>query len=217
MPDSDSTRPSPRYRSPLLAFVSGFVDAAVFVHMGGLFVAHVTGNFVLIGATLGGLASVGHGNATTLQLISFPVFFLGAFLAAKLSRRFHGSAATRPLLGLTSMILAIGSTFALVMPEAPEIAAMGFAFAMGVLNAAHRLDAALGPPFTVMTGNVTAIAVHIAGASPEAASKGAARLAVLVIAFALGCVAGALADQVVGMSAMFVAAVLIAVASVRWT
>ncbi len=38
-------------RSGILAFMCGFVDTIVFVHMGGLFVAHVTGNFVLLGAT----------------------------------------------------------------------------------------------------------------------------------------------------------------------
>ena len=58
--------------SLILAFLSGYIDTAVFVHMGGLFVAHVTGNFVLLGATVAGLESVGHGSSTVLQLISSP-------------------------------------------------------------------------------------------------------------------------------------------------
>lgn len=36
----------------ILAFLAGFVDTAAFIHMSGLFVAHVTGNFVLLGAAL---------------------------------------------------------------------------------------------------------------------------------------------------------------------
>lgn len=211
MPEDESKQTPARLRSPLLAFVSGFVDAAVFVHMGGLFVAHVTGNFVLIGATLGGVTSAGHGDATTLQLISFPVFFVAAFLGARLSRHFQGQSATRVLLTVTAAVLAMGSVLVLVLPDTTAFAAMGFAFAMGVLNAAHRLDPSLGPPFTVMTGNVTAVAVHLAGASPAGSNSAAVRMAVLVASFALGCAAGALADQWVGLGAMLVPALLIAI------
>ena len=35
-----------------LAFVAGFADTLGFILLGGLFVAHVTGNFILIGAAL---------------------------------------------------------------------------------------------------------------------------------------------------------------------
>ena len=217
MPDIDENRIPARFRSPLLAFVSGFIDAAVFVHMGGLFVAHVTGNFVLIGATLGGVTLAGHGNSTTLQLISFPVFFLAAYLAARMSRRFEGQSSTRALLRVTAVVLALGSILVLVLPKAAASAAMGFAFAMGVLNVAHRLDSSLGPPFTVMTGNVTAVAVHLAGASPAGSNAAATRMAVLVVAFALGCAAGALADQWLGLGAMLVPAVLIAIVSAHRT
>jgi uncharacterized membrane protein YoaK (UPF0700 family) len=36
----------------LLGFVAGFVDTAGFLGLQGLFTAHVTGNFVTLGATL---------------------------------------------------------------------------------------------------------------------------------------------------------------------
>ena len=35
-----------------LSFTAGFVDTCVFVGLFGLFTAHVTGNFVLVGAEL---------------------------------------------------------------------------------------------------------------------------------------------------------------------
>ena len=60
-----------------LSFVAGATDTAGFLGLGGLFTAHVTGNFVLIGATLvqGSLAGVGG------KLLALPVFMLAVMLA----------------------------------------------------------------------------------------------------------------------------------------
>ncbi|MDC6134667.1 DUF1275 family protein, partial [Burkholderia gladioli] len=43
-----------RSENVLLAFVAGYVDTLGFVALSGLFVAHVTGNFILIGSGLAG-------------------------------------------------------------------------------------------------------------------------------------------------------------------
>ncbi|MDX2211326.1 MAG: YoaK family protein [Sphingopyxis sp.] len=194
----------------LLAFVSGYIDAAVFVALGGLFVAHVTGNFVLLGAAIAGTSVTGHGGSTTLQLVSFPIFFAGAFLAALVARHRAGSS-TVALLWMTAIIVAAAAIPTLIMPgyEAPQ--AMGFAFAMGVLNAAHRLDSSLGPPFTVMTGNVTALAVRAAGAGPAQAKGAAPAMAILVLGFAAGCVLGAIAQDLFGLAAMLFPACLLSI------
>ena len=54
----------------LLSFVGGYVDTFSFAMLFGLFAAHVTGNFVLIGAAL-----AGHGHAGVLgKLLAHPVF-----------------------------------------------------------------------------------------------------------------------------------------------
>ena len=53
----------------LMAFAAGFVDTCGFVALFGLFTAHVTGNFVLIGATL---ASPRPG--ILAKLLAFPAF-----------------------------------------------------------------------------------------------------------------------------------------------
>ena len=102
-------------------------------------------------------------------------------------------------------------------PEVEAWSAMTLFLAMGVLNAAHRLDGTLGPPFTVMTGNVTALAIAAASRltpQPEAheqkPSTSVAPTAWLVFAFALGCGAGALAQNGFGLGAMIVLALLLA-------
>ena len=51
-----------------LAFTAGFVDAAAFIALTGLFTAHVTGNFVLIGAEL-----VSTSSGVFAKLLALPV------------------------------------------------------------------------------------------------------------------------------------------------
>jgi uncharacterized membrane protein YoaK (UPF0700 family) len=89
--------------------------------------------------------------------------------------------------------------------------------AMGILNAAQRMDAALGPPFTVMTGNVTAVAIEaayllrLAPREREGPAATTARtMLLLVIAFAFGCVLGALVVPRLGFGAMALPAALLA-------
>lgn len=209
----------PRLLSTLLAFLSGYVDTAVFVHMGGLFVAHVTGNFVLLGATVAGAAIGGaHGGTTVLQLIAFPVFFLSAMLAPILADRVSAARRTPMLLWLAAAITGIAGALALLLPAATDAAlAMLLVAAMGLLNAAHRMDATLGPPFTVMTGNVTAVAIAAArqiglSRAPDSPPAGPASsvMLVLVLAFAAGCAAGAFVQPMLGLGAMLVPAGLMA-------
>ncbi len=204
--------------SLLLAFLSGFVDTAVFVHMGGLFVAHVTGNFVLLGATLSGGGTAVHGGSSTLQLISFPIFFVSVMAAAMLAGRLAEARRTPALLWLAaSLALAVGAV-ALAGVQADAILAMLLVAAMGVLNAAHRMDPSLGAPFTVMTGNVTGVAIAASQAlrlapAPTAAPKPHATraLLLLVIAFGAGCALGAWAQAWWGLGAMVAPGLLLAI------
>lgn len=46
------TRTTPAVLSHLLGFNAGYVDTAGFLALNGLFAAHVTGNFVTLGAAL---------------------------------------------------------------------------------------------------------------------------------------------------------------------
>jgi len=61
--------PSDRLQSATLAFIAGFVDTCGFVALFGLFSAHVTGNFVLLGASL-----VQPHAGVIAKLLALPVF-----------------------------------------------------------------------------------------------------------------------------------------------
>jgi uncharacterized membrane protein YoaK (UPF0700 family) len=206
----------------ILAFLSGFVDAAVFVHMGGLFVAHVTGNFVLLGATLAGMGAGtghgGHGGSAALQLISFPIFFAAVMLAAAIAGRFAEPRRTLALLWIATLLTLGTGLTALAGPGTDPVLAMILVVAMGILNAAQRLDGGLGAPFTVMTGNVTGVAIAAAqglrlAPAPSIAPKPQATrtLLLLVIGFGVGCALGAVAQAWWGLGAMVAPALLLGV------
>ncbi len=204
-----------------LAFLSGYVDTAVFVYMGGLFVAHVTGNFVLIGMALGADSSVAHGDAVGLQIVSFPVFFVAAMLAAVLSARYPWARA-QTLLWLFAALTAGAAALAFATPIEPTWVCLILVVSMGLLNAVQRLDARLNPPFTVMTGNVTAVASALGNrmsgryAKDSNAAKSMGKPLLLVVFFALGCAMGAFMQKYLGLASMALPAlVLVAVLITR--
>ena len=63
----------------LLSFIAAFVDTACFVGLFGLFTAHVTGNFVLIGAAL-----LARDSPVLTKLLALPVFALAVVCATML-------------------------------------------------------------------------------------------------------------------------------------
>jgi len=74
-----------KHEDTILAAVAGFVDTLSFVALFGLFTAHVTGNFVLIGA---GIAGFGQG--VVLKLSVFPAFVCGVVAASLIARSMSG-------------------------------------------------------------------------------------------------------------------------------
>lgn len=205
--------------SVLLAFVSGFVDTAAFVHMGGLFVAHVTGNFVLLGATLTGVQMNGaHSTSSlTLQLASFPIFFLAAMLAAGIASRVRPEQSTRILLVVAAAAMLVAGALGVPDLRLDPAAAMLLVVSMGLLNAAQRLNGSLGPPFTVMTGNVTGVAIAASrsiGLAKQVdggvTSTPTQPLVWLVLAFGIGCASGAVAQSWLGLAAVLIVAVALA-------
>jgi len=78
--------PVPRIVPALLSFAAGYVDACTFLALFGLYVAQVTGSFVVAGAEL-----VAHDEGFLIKILAIPMFFAaGVFttiLAEVLRRR----------------------------------------------------------------------------------------------------------------------------------
>jgi uncharacterized membrane protein YoaK (UPF0700 family) len=193
-----------------LAFVAGFVDTLGFIALFGLFTAHVTGNFVLIGSAL----ALSGGNVV-LKLLVFPAFIAAVamtrVLVLALQRRRRP--ALRPLLWLQALLLAgfalCGWAASPIVSDTTTLsiwAGVLGAAAMGVQNAAARLVLPSLTPTTVMTGNVTQIVIDtvdvLRGTTDPAVQARAGRLLGPILAFAAGAVAGAYGYVLLGFVAL---------------
>ncbi|WP_322060379.1 YoaK family protein [Paraburkholderia sp. J63] len=203
----------------ILAAIAGFVDTLSFVALFGLFTAHVTGNFVLIGA---GVAGFGRG--VLLKLIVFPAFVAGVVLSSLLVRSLSGRYARHGarLLHAMQAVLMFGFCLAgvwatpVTTPDSLPAMVAGIvgALAMGVQNAHPKLINRPGVPNTVMTGNVTQAILDVVdmlstGSDESVRAVARARFAKMmpaIVAFAAGAVAGAMGMRYVGFWALLVPA-----------
>jgi uncharacterized membrane protein YoaK (UPF0700 family) len=199
----------------VLAAIAGYVDTLSFVALFGLFTAHVTGNFVLIGAE-----AAGFGQGAFMKLMAFPAFVAGVVISSLLVKRLGPAApnraecllyAVQATLMLAFCLAGVGVSPVVHSGSTPVIVCgMIGAAAMGVQNAHGRLVARPGVPNTVMTGNVTqAVLDAIDVLSPRAPSDAQAvartrlgKMLPAIVAFAAGAIAGALAYRHVGFWAL---------------
>ncbi|RKP50546.1 YoaK family protein [Trinickia fusca] len=181
----------------LLTFNGGFVDTAGFLALQGLFTAHVTGNFVTLGATL-----VYGRTGAVAKLLALPVFclvVLAAGAARRLMMRVHAPA-LKILLGTQWLLLVIGAAFAIRMGPFTDgdawpaiMTGMILVMAMAIQNAVHRLHLPDALPTTLMTGTVTQLMLHLSNQLVGDDSHRAggpsrfANMAWTVAMFALGC------------------------------
>lgn len=202
-----------KVNSVLLALISGFADALFFIHLGGLFVGLVTGNAVLIG-----LGLIGHeqGGLSGLQIMTFPAFMLGAGVAGVMVAWIRPlERATFWTLTISACAFAISAGLAIIEAGPDAAYVLPTVIAMGMLTAIDRLDTRLGPPFSLMTGNIAGLAVaaarRIVGYAEKPEEWGQSLTSItLVFGFVVGCAAGAFAQVTVGISGMiFPAAVLL--------
>jgi uncharacterized membrane protein YoaK (UPF0700 family) len=195
-----------KHEEAVLAFIAGYVDTLGFVALFGLFTAHVTGNFVLIGAEIAGV-----GQGVLLKLLAFPAFIVGVASASVLAKVLEKRGITDSANALhfwqafLLLMFLASCWFArpIVDASAPMVLLSGVlgATAMGVQNARAKVLRASGLPNTVMTGNVTQVVLDIVELTHHGAQAGQgpqvlARLRTTLIAmgsFAIGAICGALA------------------------
>ena len=196
-----------------LGFLAGYVDTLGFIALFGLFTAHVTGNFVLIGAALADASRM----SILLKFLAFPAFVSGVavtrLMTVAIERR--GGAALTPALLLQWALLAAFMAFGcLAEPIGKEVSDMAMiagllgTAAMGVHSATSRLLLAHLAPTSMMTGNVTQIVLDtvdvLRGAGDGATSARCMKFFWPLLAFALGAIAAAFAYLSFGFVALAV-------------
>ena len=211
----------------LLSFNGGFVDTAGFLGLQGLFVAHVTGNFVTLGAALvlGSHGVIG-------KLLALPEFILVIAAARVVGAGLRRRQLPALRIFLTTEAALLLAFFAAAVafgpfpdPDSPLALLTGFAgiAAMALQNALQRVHLSSSPPTTLMTGNTTqatldAVDLLIAPEPGKAAETRArfTRVALSIAYFAAGCAASATLYWLVGFWSLGVAVVVgVAAAAMR--
>jgi uncharacterized membrane protein YoaK (UPF0700 family) len=209
----------------LLSFNGGFVDTAGFLGLQGLFVAHVTGNFVTLGAALV------HGSHGIIgKVLALPEFIVVVALArlAGMALRARKRPVLRTLLVVKVALLicffALAAGFG-PFPDANTPAALltGFAgiAAMAVQNALQRVHLSALPPTTLMTGSTTQATIDAVDllTGVESAQRAAlrtrfGRLSLAILYFAAGCAVAALLYVLAGFWCLAVPVIVAAVAAI---
>jgi uncharacterized membrane protein YoaK (UPF0700 family) len=144
---------------PLLSFVAGYVDGCTYLALFGLFVAQVTGSFVLTGAQL-----VTPSPGILVKLVGIPADMATTVIVSSVERRARD--ALPPALALEAVLLTcllvswlVGSPFP--GPNLPAVLSTSLCglSAMGVQSALVRLLVQGSPSTNVMTTNTTQFAI----------------------------------------------------------
>ena len=191
----------------LLSVTGGYVDTAGFLALQGLFTAHVTGNFVTLGAAL-----VLGTSGVIAKLIALPVFCVVVALVRLLGYGLAGLKLPqlRVLLGLKFGLLLAAAALAIRLGPFPDgdawpalITGMTLACAMAIQNVVQRLHLGSAPPTTLMTGNTTQVMIDavdlLRGTTDTVATRSRlSRMVGNIVGFAIGCAAAALLFATIG-------------------
>jgi uncharacterized membrane protein YoaK (UPF0700 family) len=200
-----------KFATPVaLSLEAGYVDTAGFLALQGLFTAHVTGNFVTIGAAL-----VFGSSGIVTKLAALPVFCIVVLAVRLASYRLSekGEGQLQSLLLIKLALLIVAAVVALRFGPFPNAdTAAGFitgvtlVSAMAIQNGLQRIYLGKAPPTTMMTGTSTQIMLDVGdlvrGVTAAQKSEILARMrpmAANVLAFAVGCALAAWAYRIVGM------------------
>lgn len=178
-----------------LSFLAGFVDALGFMHLGGYFVAFMSGNSTQMAAVLpDGLAGA------VLPAALVCLFVLGVMVGTLVEQRVSTS------LGLLILAALLGIATAFAAMRLDDAAIMVTPFVMGAMNTVLRSGQG-AMAVTYMTGNLVKL-----GQTIVAAFQGGPRWAwlpyfLLWLGLLSGAVCGALAYGEMGLVALWLPAV----------
>jgi uncharacterized membrane protein YoaK (UPF0700 family) len=194
----------------LLSMTAGSVDAIGFLGLDGLFIAHITGNLVVLAAHI-----VANEKASLAHIISYPVFIVALAVTRLLTiglERMHVPS-LRPLLLLQFLLLAgflalcVGGGSRLDLNAAKAIIAgmLGIS-AMAVQNALVQITLKDSPSTAMMTTNTTRFVIDLVGVllghdrnNSAKAGERAKRTGLVIAGFVIGCGLGAGCEAVTGL------------------
>jgi uncharacterized membrane protein YoaK (UPF0700 family) len=232
MPEAHRHEPLPKTMPMLLSFVAGYVDSYTYLALFGLFVAQVTGSFVIAGAEL-----VRHDHGAVGKLLAVLAFIAAAAITAALIAlaRERGYAPMPWMLALEAVLLAAFVAIILLGPDVNGandwhgiVAGLFAACAMGAQSVLVRLLMKGIPQTNVMTGNMTQLGIaltdivmawrtysrsgHDAAAAKQYYAVRDQLLVVLSVAagFLVGAAAGAIAFVTIGVSGALLAVAIVA-------
>jgi len=202
----------------VLSIVAGSTDTIGFLHLNGLFTAHITGNLVVLAARISG------GDAQLAKMLSVPVFIVMVdvtiMLAAAL-KLIHRDP-LRPLLLLQFLLLIC--FMALCTASDPRLdanatvavaAGMLGVSAMAVQNALVQVSFKGAPSTAVMTTNIVRFATDLGevlfGGDPADIASTRNRMArtlPVILGFAAGAGLAAVADMALGVRSLALPACL---------
>jgi uncharacterized membrane protein YoaK (UPF0700 family) len=194
----------------VLSVIAGSVDVIGFLGLGALFIAHITGNLVVLAArtAAGERASAAH-------LLSVPVFIIALFAARLLAAALDGFAIATlgPLLLLQFMFLVGFLAISIEVGSAADpsaavmiIAAMLGVCSMAVQNVLVQVSLKEAPSTAVMTTNLTRFVVDLGevwlGSNPGGRAKAMARArhtGIAIAGFVIGACLGAWCQARLGL------------------
>jgi uncharacterized membrane protein YoaK (UPF0700 family) len=151
----------------VLSAVAGYVDAAGFLGLYGLFAAHITGNLVAAGTTAAG----GVHEGLSLRLTAILVFMISVATAAVVARamRTRGHRPLTALFALMTLALAVFCATGVMLqsrlhgPDEWAVVLTGAigVFGMGIQNALVRDVLSTLGPTTLMTGSLTQLTMDL--------------------------------------------------------
>ncbi|MDB5894301.1 MAG: hypothetical protein JWQ88_1832 [Rhodoferax sp.] len=207
MPRIDAIGRKPLVVGVVLALTAGWVDSLGFIALFGLFTAHVTGNFVLLGREL-----AVHDADAAIKLLVLPAFVAGVacagWISAALSRAEREAGGPLLLLEMAGLatFMAVGVLASPIRPDGAGLgltmtAACAGTFAMGVQSAQSRLSLQHAGATTAMTGALTQLVIdgvgmlHLHPHERMPARERLGKTLATVAGFAAGCAGGGLAYQ----------------------
>lgn len=203
-----------------LIFVAGFCDTTSFIHMHGVFTAHITGNIVLFAASLArGLQETDY-----LKIITFPVFMFGVAIASSIYGKVAKDESHHQRLLLLITIILVSSalitnylrinTGSSNLGWVDIVVTIALVIAMATQNTIHHFVS--GPMTTVMTGTVmnataTFTEKYLLGRTnykkriPDSMPVNSLWR---IFSFGIGCVIAAFFTMQIGLSSIIVPAII---------